>query len=375
MARILIQGAYGGFNLGDELILHRVKGELLERGHEVLATSGKPEHTRKYHDIEAVPWVEPHRLRTETLKIIDSFDAVVLGGGEQFMEGDIPNPFWGLLAQAAYISAGARRASKPIFLWSVGVPDGISVIGNWMIRRWLAPSAFGTVRDERSRQRLLGEGFNPSRIDVAPDPVFLLPRVEARTARAYLEEIIGGDAGDRPIIMFVPHRNKISTTEYLHKSLPALRSAAERHGAIIGVQFMGIHNQHDLTLLEHPSMQPDSILRHIPVRDYAPEQLACIFGGADLVVSTRMHPLIVAMTQGTPFINIARSSKMEAFGEHVEIPNQLHTDDVDAQLLSRMLDEVFLVSRDEWSEKTATTLKVLQEQARHTAEMFDSGLT
>src|SRR5829696_6617476 len=84
--RVLLVGAYGGANLGDELILHQIASEVRAGGHEVVATSIDPEWTRAWHGIEACERFDSRRLRLHPLRRVRGVDAVVIGGGEQLQE-------------------------------------------------------------------------------------------------------------------------------------------------------------------------------------------------------------------------------------------------------------------------------------------------
>ena len=86
--KVGISGSYGGFNLGDEAILHVILGELRRFAPiEVTVFSRDAEDTRRRHRVECVleSLTTPRR---EAQEILDNLDLFILGGGGLLYEGD-----------------------------------------------------------------------------------------------------------------------------------------------------------------------------------------------------------------------------------------------------------------------------------------------
>ena len=78
MATVLVAGAYGQRNPGDDALLTAFVDAL--RDHRVIATSSDPELTQSTHDCDAVSSVD----RSAVFGALMQADAVVLGGGTVF---------------------------------------------------------------------------------------------------------------------------------------------------------------------------------------------------------------------------------------------------------------------------------------------------
>lgn len=86
--RVGISGSYGGFNLGDEAILHVILNELRESAPiEITVFSRDAEDTRSRHRVERV--VELRSTpRREAQEILHNLDLFILGGGGLLYDGD-----------------------------------------------------------------------------------------------------------------------------------------------------------------------------------------------------------------------------------------------------------------------------------------------
>lgn len=372
--RVLVVGPYGGTNIGDELILHQILQSLHERKCEPIVTTHNREHTMRYHGVSSVPVLEYRRGQRECIGAVSGVDTVIVGGGEQLVEPRLPNPIWGPLAQVAHVARHATKQRRGLFFWAVGVGDRWSPVGRWMLRRWIRPAASGTVRDGQSHRRLLQFGVAEDQVVVSADPVFLTRRVERRQGRELLETLLGETLGARPVILLVPANDKLRRLTYVDPLVSGCLMAARASGARIAVQITDLQPNYDRILLRHPALQGNDILRWLPVRHYVPSEMALIYAGTDAVISSRMHPLILACTQGTPWVSVARSNKMLALSESLGMPTELRPSTLQPGHLSTRVQETLRSDRDVWDEALAPRLEEMRSRARMTTQLFDRHL-
>jgi polysaccharide pyruvyl transferase WcaK-like protein len=77
----------------------------------------------------------------------------------------------------------------------------------------------------------------------------------------------------------------------------------------------------------------------LPIQPFAAEDLLELFAGVDAVLSARMHPCIIAATQGTPWIAIERNDKLSQFSR--EMGNVgLQLEGLDSHVLGDVLTSI-----------------------------------
>jgi polysaccharide pyruvyl transferase WcaK-like protein len=364
--RVLTHGAQGGLNLGDELILARILAELRAAGHQVVAMSDDPSDTERRHGVEAVPRLDLRRGRITRLRALNAADALVIAGGEQVQEARWRSPFWGLLPTAAALIRAAGRVGVPSFVWAVGVRRIRSPVNRSLVRRWIGSAVMTTVRDHYSLGQLQGMGFDAARLRLVADPVFRQEPVEEEAARAFVQELAGTRG---PVILLSPVRERGVGLGYLRPLLEAARAVACRRGGKVLVHLMDPRADQDTRLYELPELAPDAWLARVRPDGVPLDQIARLHAGSDLIVSARLHPLILAATQGVPAINLARTAKMEALAADVPGP-AVGLGAVEAGTLAPLMERLLDRPRPELRDELAPSLAGLRERAGLTERLF-----
>lgn len=363
--RVLLVGAYGGANLGDELILHGIASAVRSRGHDVVVASPDRAWTRAAHGLDVVEQFNARRLRLHALRHVRDVDAVVIGGGEQIQESASGSPFWGLLSNVAAWTAAGRVLRTPVVLWAVGVERLATPWGRWMTRRVCGSAAAVTVRDVRSRGRLQALGHEA---ELVADPVFRSPREDHETSRRRVWELLGGTDTGQPLVLLSLAHDRRVPLHHLGPLLVGCHRATEARGGVTALHLMDRRERYDRGLLSIPDI---ARLPRIEVggAEWAAD-LRKLHAGADVVVSSRMHPLILAASQGTPWVNVARGSKMQSLADMFGRP-ALDIVDLEAEAVAATIDEALDMGRDAWQWRDDSTLVSLQEAAGRPLEILD----
>lgn len=369
--RVLVAGPYGGYNLGDEFILHSIAHTLTERGHEVIATSGDRNYTQQHHGVASVPLLDLKKVKFTALSEVRKVDALVIGGGQQIHEGRLGNPIWGFLPNLCHLSQVAAKHNIPVFWWSVGVSPIQTRMGKWMVRRAAMAARVILVRDHRSHERLTGLGIDDKRIQLAADPVFAVQRARHQESRQYIEQLLGTDLQNRPIILFAPAADYQIGIGHLPSLIHGVRQAALDMNALVLVKAMDQRQRFDASLLLRHEFQTDPIFRLLPMQPFSETALRFLFAGVDLTVSTRMHALILSATQGTPWVNIARSEKMTALSERLGVPS-LSTVDLQADSVTSSITVSLKRGRSEWQQTHDGNLQSAIASSRRSVEVFQA---
>lgn len=197
-----------------------------------------------------------------------------------------------------------------------------------LLRRVLRGAHLVMVRDEPSYWHLVELGVDPGRIVECADAAFALPIPARRAAARGAVPQVAISVRDWP--HFVADANR-GMTHYLDAMAALVEDLVERHGA--KVTFLSTC-QGVAEYWTDDARTADAVVERLPtaVREHVqvnrefhrPEALTAHLGAFDLVVATRMHVAILALTASTPVLPIAYEFKTKelfaklGLGEFVE---------------------------------------------------------
>jgi polysaccharide pyruvyl transferase WcaK-like protein len=292
MAAVLLAGAFGQGNPGDEALCAAFCAELVE--HDLVVVSGDPHDTARRHGVQSVP-ATPWAVARAALHS----DAVVIGGGTIFKS---LHPSTGrrrnsLLRNTAALAAAARARGTKIAMVGVGADDirgrEARTIARWLVRH----TDLLVLRDEESAAVLTGAGA-PTPFWIGADPAWAL-------------------TGDLAGVEMFPGREPTITVALSHLAgdatfaanlASALAPIMASHSIRLQPWQIGAGGR-DLELAEamRDAMGPD-----VKVLD-APASLAAAvasYAGDELVVGLRFHALVAAGMAGTRFVAAAHEPKL-----------------------------------------------------------------
>jgi polysaccharide pyruvyl transferase WcaK-like protein len=334
MARILLLGGDSDSNVGDTAILLSLF-QCIQRvrpGVQVCVTSNRPalgDLLRRSGGGRPSITVLPRGPGGfgSLLATAPRQDLIVVGGGGLFQDDDsrIKMPYW-----AARI-AMLRALNARIVGHALGAGPLDHVESRSCARVACNVMRSVSVRD-RFAQRCLS-GSIGREVNVVPDPAFMLDPAPAEDARALVRSV--GLAPDRPLIAvalrrwfhrrggFIPHRLRVGAglddgagaaqmAELRDELASALRSLARRLGASV-LLLPSYHAAHEGDVEECTRLLAkldDGIeARMSSIRD--PALYKAVAGLATVMISARMHPLIMAASMGVPIVALAYNGKFE----------------------------------------------------------------
>ena len=229
-------------------------------------------------------------------------DMLLISGSGQiddFWGGPWAQPFR-LLAW----SLAARLQGKPVAVFGVGVDELHSSLGKWFCLRALSCAEICVVRDAGSRDALRAMGFS-SPIEVCADPAFHLS-VEAFER--------SGDTGS-PYAVISPISRRAwpgAEDESYEKYLSALARVAEYlQEQSVQVRFVCSQIRMDPPIVDRiirRMRKGTAVPSFLPVTT-VDEYLSAV-EGAQLIVGSRLHALILALVVGTPAIAVSGVRKV-----------------------------------------------------------------
>lgn len=342
--KILISGYYGFGNAGDELILETIVSELSAKLEGVALTvlSVNPRETSETHKLRAVNRWNLFKVIRE----IAACDILISGGGGLFQDstGSIGLYYYLLIIFLA------KLAGKKIYIYGAGV-NNLKYL-NRIITAKIFKLADGiTVRERESFNLLVNWGLPKDKIVVTADPV-MLKEVKA-----------GRHVQDKPTVVFIlrpPVKSRWSV-ELFSKLADAL---AQRLKA--DIVFMPFHPQNDreYSLCIMHMMKAKASLVEWKKFDDIYETV----GKADLVISQRLHGLILALLYGIPLIGISEDTKIDRFLKELGQKNiSLMTEENYYSVLAVILD--MWEWRDEFKKTAKKILPHFRLRAKKNSEM------
>lgn len=238
-------------------------------------------------------------------EFVRHLDAIVFTGGGQlddFWGGAWALPFW-LLTWAA---AGRMRGVKVLFQ-AIGYDRLTSLTSRFLALSALRLAHYRSFRDEESMQMARAIGLS-SLCHVTPDLAFALEwgagerGAEAERSEPY---VIVNPVSER----MWTHRHDSSYPNYLDAFVVVSRQLIERG---IAVKLLSTQDRMDSDALTYvaDALSRDAMPNWERVHCTRLDQFMALASRAKLIVSSRLHGLILALVAGTPAVSVAVMRKM-----------------------------------------------------------------
>lgn len=302
-AGVLICGAYGMGNAGDEAILDALVGEMrsIDPLMPLTVLSRDPEGAGARLDVEAV-----HTFNIpKVLSIMKRRALYINGGGSLIQDVTSRRSLWYYL----FTLRAAKKRGCRVMMYGCGIGPVTRAGGVESARKTLNENVdVITLREPDSIEELARFGVTKPEIILAADPALtLLPASGAEVDAAL--SAAGADPKARYAGFalrlwpgFAPKAREIAEcAEYLYK----------RHG--LTPLFIPINHKSDSEAAETVAKLLGEV-PHILLPGPLPSALAIgILGRMEVVVSMRLHGLIFAAGQGTPVVGVSYDPKVVAF--------------------------------------------------------------
>ncbi|QPN56176.1 polysaccharide pyruvyl transferase CsaB [Synechococcus sp. CBW1107] len=294
--RPLLCGYYGEHNLGDDALLAALLAQLPE-GCDPLVTAFDQGEVQQRLGVCTCARRDFAAVR----RALDRCDALVLGGGSLLQDA---TSFRSLLYYAALIIS-ARLQGKPVLLWGQGLGPLRRRRSRLLVRRLLTLVQDSSWRDPGSAALAAAWG-RPGQL--GSDPVWSLAT-----------RLWHGHGG--PLVLCWRPTPLLEGERWrpLLEALDAVAAAADRE-----VIWLPFHRDQDRGLLLELDRQ-GLVPRRLALRSReqlvaTPEAAMEIFSGASLVLSMRLHGLIVAALAGAPLVALSYDPKVRAAAQALDCP-------------------------------------------------------
>jgi polysaccharide pyruvyl transferase WcaK-like protein len=317
-AKVVIVGAAGFTNLGDDAILAAMLAELREALPDAsfAVASGSPERLAGVPRVEGIPFADD-----AVADALDGAGLLVVGGGgflydhdARLSPGDYRRSPEGNFYPYFRRAELAYERGVPVHFYGVGIGPLVTPGGRALAREVLSRAAAITVRDPISLLELRAAGISGPQVELAADPAVRLP-----PPSALWEELPEG-----VVVGFV-----VRSWAWVESRWTGPGAAAyERYLAWLARGADHVVERWDATpvflpvqrLYDDDLVVEEGVLARMRHAARARvhhagghEELRVVLGGLDLLVSTRLHPLILAAAAGTPVVGVTAKPKVRGF--------------------------------------------------------------
>ncbi|OGS45651.1 MAG: polysaccharide pyruvyl transferase CsaB [Elusimicrobia bacterium RIFOXYD2_FULL_34_15] len=352
MSEIVISGYYGYNNVGDELILKSIVNDLKTLNPDITITvlSVKPKETSRKFNVKSINRYNICSILVELVKC----KMLISGSGGLFQDTTASLSLWYYLT----IINIAKILNRKVFIYAVGIGGIKRSFNKFLIKSCFNKVDFISVRTDYDKNIL--ESFMINReIIVTADPVFgiVLP-IKIKDNQQKVKKIG---------IIIRKTKYWKEDTEIFSKLSEIL---TEKPGTeVILIPFQKSSDLRILETIKKKSNAKISILLWENIED-----ILNLFSQLDLVVSMRLHGLILAIKYNIPFVPISRYSKLINLMKTIEEKNILQATELNAENIYTQITNKISNKNDILIKNNDIIIK-LENNAKKTANLCISMLT
>lgn len=346
---IVICGAYGHGNAGDDAILRSILRALRE-------LPGKPPITvlakdtagiKERYNVDAVSMYNVPKIlgRLRRAKLY------INGGGTLIQNATSHRSLWYYL----FTLWAAKRCGCKVAMYGCGIGPVQGGRNIKLVSRVLNSSVDSiTLREPDSMEELSRYGVDRPKIRLSSDPALMLRPAPVSEADRLLSSQ-GLDPNGRYICFL------LRTWRGFYEKAPAMAAAAEYAREKLGLTplFLSINSLQDCAAAKAvmDNMREPGILLG-GIRDL--ELLSSLLGRMSVVVSMRLHGLIFSSISGTPLVGVSYDPKIGSFLRYLDYGRWTGLDGITADWLCAAIEEACgqLPRRQELQEKTRRLIEV-----------------
>ncbi|MGI8170478.1 polysaccharide pyruvyl transferase family protein [Enterococcus lactis] len=247
------------------------------------------------------------------IKELKQVDIVVLGGGNAIF--DLSAYTAGFEAFDKIVSL-AKEEQKKIFAVGIGIGPFITNKQQFNAIKTLQKCDIITFRDYKSYQYVVGTAVESSAYLLA-DPVFSL---EERTKKRYTDTKY--NVGFCIIDYYITGATKKEVDKYLNDTLYLIRKLLLMDDEIEITLFSSELNDYEYVIKLKKMLKFENRVRLAYIS--TPDNLLDLYQTLDVVVGTRMHSMIIAVSQSIPIIGFSWQQKVSEMFTMIDCPNDVY---------------------------------------------------
>ncbi len=353
--RVLICGAYGRGNSGDEAILSSIINEVREADEDavICAMSINPRETRYLHRVRSIFTFNAFAFA----RVCRHATLYINGGGSLIQDVTSRRSLWFYLYTLSY----AHRHHIPVLMYGCGIGPVMRGYNRTMAGNVINKNADCiTLREDSSLRELERMGVTRPRILLAADPSLTLPSAPDEAVNsAMLTERLDPKG---KYIAFV-----LRQWDGFEAKAPAIAAAADY-----------VYKSHGLTPVfipinaEKDAAAAELVTKHMTAPFYSFSKMKSsavtigVLSRMSAVVSMRLHGLIFSAGRGVALVGIVYDPKVSAFLRYMGVEHFIDLIDVSERSLSQMIDAAIAGFSPEAQETAIQHLHEMEKVNRET---------
>ena len=337
---VIICGAYGRGNAGDDAILEAILREVrsIDSDLPIWVLSRQPKKTRLQYRVNAIYTF--HFLRF--LHRMSHTDLYINGGGSLMQDVTSRRSLWFYL----FTISMAKKLGNPVHMYGCGIGPVNYPFNRRLVQRVLDSSVDAiTLRDTHSSSELSSMGVSRPRVVMAADPTVILPPAPETVVDGLMET-----AGLDPRGKYISFT--VRPWPGFESKADIFAAAADHAWEAYGLTpvFLPIEPRLDVAASQKVASHIRSAPYHILPGYRRSDHIIGLFARMKVTVSMRLHGLVFPASQGVPLVGVVYDPKVSSFLDY--IGQELYSDlseltaetlcaQIDAAV-SRMGDDAFL---------------------------------
>ncbi len=325
---VLICGAYGKGNAGDDAILEAIVAEMrsIDRDMPIYVLSRTPRATSVFYRVRSC-----HTFNFPGfLRIMRKTRLYLSGGGSLIQDVTSTRS----LMYYLYSLKFARLSGNKTIMYGCGIGPVSSEKNRKKARKYIDRYAdIITLRESSSLDELRAMGISRPEVILSADPALTLPTADSAAVDSYL--ISNGLDPKGRYICFA-----LRPWEGFEQKVPIFARAAdlalEKYG--LTTVFLPVEPGRDLAAAKMVAEKMTSP-GHILQRPSNGSMAVGIMSRMEILVSMRLHALIFAAGSGIPLVGVVYDPKVSAFLDHIGRDIYCDLDQLTDQLLLELIDK------------------------------------
>ncbi len=349
---VVICGAYGHGNAGDEAILKSIIHSVreLDRFIPITVLAKSPQSIKKRYRVNSVYTFNLPKI----LRAMHRSRLYINGGGTLIQNATSHRSLWYYLMTLR----AAKFLGNQVDMYGCGIGPVAGKKNVNLVRRVLDSSVdMITLREPDSLRELTGYGVSGPQIRLSSDPALVLPPAGAQETERFLQSQ-GLDPKGKYICFL------LRSWPGFGEKAPVLARCAEEARARYGLEpvFISINPFQDeqaaKLVLEHMEL-PGRILDRVS----SPELLISILSHMSVAVSMRLHGLIFSSLSGTPLVGVSYDPKIGSYLRYLGYGECVDLKDLTGDWLMGAIERAYaqLPRREELRAKTRRLSEVERE--------------